>query len=198
MNDELSGQLGWKIPDYAQGALWLETESGLFRVEGETGLFALAAPTQALTLRWGNEAGPALAHLKWKADNLKWNGVVRLGGMVEALHLMELPAMETSIAVIHFTGRPLRSDALPYAPPKQRQKASYTPPDFLESLEEAVEDTTTTWLVGDDSPLFSLAQDALTNKLRLWVSGRLAEASSGWETLFALPLLLESVTLFAD
>lgn len=197
MNDELTGQLGRIIPEYAQTALWLETDSGAVQTEGETGLFQLDVPAPALTLRWGHKAGPALARLKWQIDTLNWDGAVRVGGMVEAIHLTALPALDTTIGVIHLTGRPLRMDAVAYPIASQRHTASYSPPDFLDSIVEDVEDSTTTWLVGDDSPLMSLAHDALTNNLRVWFTGQLAENDSGWEQMFALPLLLETVTLFA-
>lgn len=197
MNDELTGQLGGDIPEYAQSSLWLETESGVYQTEGESGLFELDASARMLTLRWGHESGPALAQLNWQIDNLQWNGVIQIGGMIEAIHLTDLPGMDTSIIVIHLTGRPLKAAAFPYASPAQRNTASYDSPDFLDSLVEDVDDTTTTWLVGDDSPLYALVHDAMLNNLRVWFTGQLAEDGSGWEKLFALPLLLETVTLFA-
>jgi hypothetical protein len=197
MNDELTGQLGSDLPLYAQSSLWLETESGVVQTEGESGLFELDAPARLLTLRWGHKTGPALAHLQWQIDNLNWDGNVRIGGMVEAIHLTELPGLETTIVVVHLSGRPLKASALPYGSPSQRNRMSYEPPDFLESLVEDVDETTTTWLVGDDSPLYGLVHDAMLNNLRVWFTGRLAEDGSGWDKLFALPLLLETVTLLA-
>jgi len=93
MNDELSGQLtsGWPLPGYAQGMLWLDTEAGTVQAEGAHGLFQLTAPSPLVTLRWGGEAGPALAQLRWRTDSLEWDGVVRIGGFVDALHLTEDP-----------------------------------------------------------------------------------------------------------
>jgi len=197
MNDELTGQLGWGIPEYAQNALWLETDSEVVQTEGELGLFQLKTPAEILTVRWGHEHGPLLARLRWQVDHLKWNREVTIGGMIEAIHLTTLPVLGTNIAIVHLTGRPVRPGLQPYALPEQRTTSDYQPPDFLDSLEEDLEDTTTTWLVSEDSPLISLAHDALTNNLRVWFGGQLADQDSGWERLFALPLLLETVTLFA-
>ncbi|HEX2622038.1 MAG TPA: hypothetical protein VHL11_17900 [Phototrophicaceae bacterium] len=201
MNDELTGQLAapdWQIPAYAQKALWLETDSGIYRTEGSQGLFQLDAPAQWVTVRWGHKAGPALVRLRWQPDSLDWDGTIRLGGMLDSLHLTGLAALEEVVAVLHLVGRPLQAEATPYPQPEDRQRAVYEPPDFLTSLADEIEDSGTTWLVSEDSPLMSLSHDALMNGLRVWFGGSLAEDNSGWEQFFALPLLLEEVTLFAN
>ena len=44
--------------------------------------------------------------------------------------------------------------------------------------------------------MLTLAQDALVSKLRVYCFGRLAEEDGGWHEHFALPILLEAMTLF--
>ena len=58
-------------------------------------------------------------------------------------------------------------------------------------------ETVTTWLVSEESSLASVAQEAMTSGLRLYFFGSLAEEAGGWHRRFALPLLLESATVFA-
>jgi hypothetical protein len=100
------------------------------------------------------------------------------------------------VAVLHFTGQPLRPDVQPYPDARQRNNPDthYAPPDFVSSLSDQTA-STTTWLIGVDSPLLTLAQDAMMNDLRVWFMGHLAAEGSGWEEQLALPLLLESITL---
>ncbi len=199
MNDELSGQLagpGWQIPDYAQRAIWLETESGVVRTEGPRGLFTLAAPAEWLTVRFGHAAGPALTRLRWHPDNLEWDGKARVAGVIEALHLTGRTVPGVTIGVLHLIGQPLSIAALPYPSPDERTGDVYHLPEVV-PLAGLIDETLTTWLVGEDSPLMGLVHDAFSNGVRVWFTGELAEEDSGWERFFALPLLLETVTLFA-
>jgi hypothetical protein len=196
MNDDRTGMLAtarWKIPAYAREMLWLDTESDAVQVEGERGLFQLDAPAEWLTLRWGHEKGPALARLRWRPDCLEWDGTVRLGGYVDSLHLTALPGIDEAIGVLHLGGQPLLPDTHFYTPAVQRTTASYEMPDFYGGLADDVPETYTSWLVGEDSPLLTMAQDAMLNKMRVWFSGRLG----GFDQHFALPLVLEAITLFA-
>jgi hypothetical protein len=198
MNDELSGQLtspGYRLPTYAQRHLWLEAEAGVAHLEGERGLFALPAPAERLILRYGHEAGAVLAALRWSADTLDWDGVVRLGGFVDALHMAEVAGFG-AVGLLFLGGQPLQPQALVGMPASRRAADEYAPPDYFGAVDDTVDETTTTWLVSEDSPLLTLAQDALMNRLRVWFTGRLAAHQSGWERHFALPLLLETVTLF--
>ncbi|MBC8099445.1 MAG: hypothetical protein H7Y11_08375 [Armatimonadetes bacterium] len=200
MNDELSGQLAsrtWQIPAYAQTSLWIETDAGVCRAEGARGDFTLPAPAEWVTVRWGHEAGPALAHLRWQPDALHWDGVIRVGGAIEALHLMGLPVMETNLVVMHVVGKPQEPGVTAFPAAQVRATDRYHAPDFIDALPSGLDETTTTWLIAEDSPLMSMTENAFLNGLRLWVSGQLAPDNSGWEALFALPLLLETVTLFA-
>ncbi len=201
MNDELSGQLaaqGWRIPRYAQNALYLDSDSGAAVVEGASGLFTLSAPSEKLVLRWGHADGPALAALKWAIDSLAWDGTVVLGGYVDAVHLMTVDEDEGEfVAVIHFGGQPLHPHTPLYTPAAQRRTASYARPDFYAWVDDTIVESSTTWLAAEDSPLLTLAQDAMLNKLRVVFIGRLMEDGSDWDKFLALPLKLESIVLVA-
>ncbi len=199
MNDELSAQLtsDWPVPSYARGMLWLESDTTApVRTEGEHGLFTLEAPSPLLTVRWGGAAGSTLAQLRWQADNLGWEGELKIGGLVDTLHITSVAGMEYPIAVLSVGGRPLAPGAAAYLPTAARGRVPYTYPNFDEGLSEA-EDSVTTWLAPDDSPLVALAQDALVSRLPVYCFGRLADEAYGWHSYFALPILLEALTLFA-
>ncbi len=200
MNDEMSGMLaisGWRIPRYAQNALYLESTAGTVATEGASGLFTLPAPSARLVLRWGHAQGPALASLRWMPDSLGWDGTVSIGGYVDALHLMALDAQErVFVAVIHFGGQPLMPNT-PLYPTAAQRKQPHERSDFYRWIDESVPESHTTWLVSEESPLLTLAQDAMLNKLRVVFTGRLADDNAQWDKLLALPLTLEAITLAA-
>ena len=201
MNDELTGQLvnrTWDIPRYAQSALWLVTDTESVQVEGSRGLFELTTPASKLHLRYGTADGPVLAVLPWQADTLEWNGTVKLGGYVDAVQLAELPRSEVTVSVLYLSGRPLKSGASTYPHARRRHDGNYDRLDFQQSINNKIDETTTTWLISDDSPLITLAQDSMLQGLPVWFSGRLADEGSHWEDHFALPLILESLLLFAN
>lgn len=197
MNDQLSGQLTktWSIPEYAREMLWLETDVGTVRAEGTQGLFTLPAPAEIVTIRWGGEAGPALAQLRWQVDSLHWDGAVRIGGFVDAMHLTDLPKMPEPVVVLTIGGQPLKPEITPFPDAARRRQIPYPPPDFFEGIADEIEEGITTWATFEGSAPLALAQDALVSKLRVFCFGHLAETA--WQDYFALPIVLESMTLFA-
>lgn len=202
MNDQLSGQLvdpqsGWKIPAYARGLLWLEGESGAVKAEGAQGLFTLAAPAQVLTLRWGGAQGPALAQLPWRVDSLEWDGSVRVGGYVDAMHITELDDLPAPVTILQVGGQPLKPGISAFATRASRKQVPYAVPSFFDGLADEVDESITTWMALEDSAALTLAQDALVSKLGVYLFGRLAEQDAGWHEHFALPVALEAMTLFA-
>jgi hypothetical protein len=214
MNDSLTGQLTdtWTIPPYARGMVWLETLDALVPAAGEKGLFTLPAPADLLTLRWGGGApdegegdthevgaGSALARLRWRADSLGWDGRVCVGGYIDAMHIAPIEGLDEPRALVVLTvgGMPLLPAAQPYLDASARRNVPYPFPAFREGMAEEVPETITTWLALDDNPVLTLAQDALVSKLRVYLFGRLADERAGWHKRFALPLVLESVTVFA-
>ena len=199
MNDDLAGQLtsDWLIPEYAQNRLWLDSESGSARCEGAYGLFELDAPAQHLTLRWNSEDGLALTQLNWQIDNLQWDGSVRLGGLVESVHLTEIKDVDFPMAIIAFSGQPLRPETRPYPNATYRDQAQFSPPDYLEGVDDTYEPMTVPLITFADSPLVAIAQDSLTQHVPLHIYGTLDNSDAGWHDYFALPIVWESVTIFA-
>lgn len=198
MNDETNGQLteNWTIPDYAQGMLWLETDDQFVQVVGEHGLFKLDYPAAHLLLHWGKDEGAVLRALTWRTDSLEWQGEISQGGHVEAIHISSLPGLDFEIALIPLWGKPLMANFKPYPTALQRSQMPYISQDFESGLLDECEDALTTWLVHAESPLVTLAQDAMMNDGNLCVWGRLAAEETGFHRHIALPLLLESATLF--
>lgn len=195
MNDTRSGQLTTQIaiPAFARSHLWLETYTGCVPLEGPQGLFTLAAPAEHLILRWGGAEGSVLASLRWQADSLGWNGQIRIGGMVEAIHMMSVPNLDVGLAVLIVEGQPLTPGTTPYPTATQRLQLPYRLPDFFEGIESEIDPTVTTWLVPEDSGLLAMAQDAMSNNLRLYLQGTL---NAAWRDFAAIPLALDAVTLF--
>ena len=197
MNDQLSGQLTstWIIPAYARDMLWLETDSGIVRLEGDHGLFTLAAPADLLTLRWGGEEGPALVQLRWQPDTLEWDGAVQIGGYVDAMHLTDLPKMPEPVVVLLVGGQPLKPGITPFPTANVRRQVPYPEPSFFDGVADEVPEGVTSWVSFEGSAPLALAQDALVSKMRVFCFGHLAETA--WQDYFALPLVLEGMTLFA-
>ena len=198
MNDELSAQLTADrvIPNYAQSALWLVTEHEAVQTEGAYGLFTLSVPARTLTLRWGGENGPILAALQWQVDNLGWDGVVRIGGYVDALHITELPLTNEPLMLVYMGGHPLKVVETGYHEAAKRQIVPYSAPNFNAALAQDMPETVSTWLIPERNVLNDTVQQAMLRNLHLHVFGRLADDASGWDEHFALPILLMAATLF--
>ena len=201
MVETLRGQLaapGWEIPRFARNLIWVEGTSGVgVWAKGECGLFSLAAASPWVILRWGGADGPVLAWLPWQEDTLGWDGAVGTGGYLDSMHVTEIPGLDFPIMVFCVAGQPLKHDWSPYPAAEVRADVPYTIPDFFGGLAVDTQETTTTWLVPEPSALVTIAQDALLNNLRLYCFGHLADDAGGWAKHFALPILLEAVTLFA-
>ncbi|QPC82679.1 hypothetical protein G4Y79_23840 [Phototrophicus methaneseepsis] len=199
MNDEQTAQLSskWTIPTYAQKMLWVESQSGSTQAEGENGLFTLDVPERVVTLRWGGEEGPLLTQLAWQPDNLDWDGSVRIGGMVDAIHMAAWPGLDMAIAIVHIGGQPLLPKTVPFQPATARQRMPYPEPDWFDGFDEETEFGYTTWLVSEESSLYMLLHDAMSSKLPVHVYGQLADEDQGWHPYIALPILLQAVTVFS-
>jgi hypothetical protein len=199
MNDELTGALcdDFEIPAYALNRLWLDTESGAVQCEGESGLFTLEAPAQVLTLRWNGADGIPLTQLAWQADNLQWGGTIRLGGIVEAIHLTEIEDVDMPMALIFFSAQALKPELSRYPDASQRKLSRIQPPQFLDGIDELQMPMTVPLITFAESPLVTIAQESLMQKNPLFVFGTLAEEEDEWHKHFALPIVWESVTVFA-
>jgi hypothetical protein len=199
MNDELNGQLAsrWRIPAYAQEMLWLETPSETVKAEGERGIFTLSTPASVLVVRWGGEDGPPLAQLRWQADSLDWDGAVRIGGYVDAMHITDALDLPDAVTILHLGGQPLKANSAPFPTYSQRKRVPYPVPSFHEGIADEVAEGVTTWVAFADSAVLVLAQDALVSKLPVYCYGSLADEDAGWHDRFALPIALDGMSLFA-
>jgi hypothetical protein len=198
MNDELTAQLaiyGYTLPDYARPHLRVVTEHDTVSVEGESGLFSLSVPAALLDVQFGVGEGPLLRRFRWQPDSLEWDGRVRIGGTVEAITVTEF--REVPIALLTVLGVPLIADAEAYIPATLRGTTNHAPPAFADGV-IAADERFTTWLAPESSPLVAMAENALNNRLNVWVGGRLAPSAAGWQNVAALPLLLETATVFAS
>src|SRR5215207_5226626 len=176
MNDELNGQLAsrWPIPAYARSLLWVETPAETVQAEGERGLFTLSTPADVLLVRWGGADGPPLVQLRWQVDSLGWEGAVRIGGYIDAMHVTELDGWPEAVTILQVGGQPLKSGLTPYPGRAQRSRAPYLTPGFHDGLVDDVDESVTTWISLADNSTLILAQDALVSKLPVHLYGTLA------------------------
>ncbi len=194
MNDELNGQLcdRWQIPSYAQGNLYVATPTESVRVEGEQGFFTLSSPSPFVTVRWGAPDGVGLMQLRWRADSLGWAGSVRVGGMIDAIHLMGADT-EQPLGIVYFSGQVLLPNTTPHPMTPQRLPMK---PNFWSGIDANELITVTTWVLDYDSPLFTIAQDAMSNKLNCFFFGRLYDDEEMGNRRSPMPFGLDEVTLF--
>lgn len=199
MNDHLAGQLtsDWRIPNYAQNRLWLDSDASSAQCDGTHGLFELDAPAQVVTVRWNGDDGVYLTQLNWQIDTLGWDGSVRLAGLVEAVHLTQLPQVDFPLAIVTISAQPLLPHTKPYPDATQRDLIRFVLPDYLAGVDDTLEPLATPLLTFADSPLVAIAQDALVQKHPLHIYGTLDDSDSHWHDFFALPIIWESVTVFA-
>jgi hypothetical protein len=201
----------YRIPEYARTSLFVRLPDGRNApVAGEHGQFTAVPvstdPDDVVTVYFGDPDTPdqasALTTLpasRLGTGTLAWDGQVRTGGYIDALHLMALPALEQELAVLTAGTQPVDA-AQEYVLPPYPHIARASPAAYAQRFEAAVRDmpeTPTFWLVPGDSGLTALAQDALVSKLRVLLSGRLAPDARGWHTWFPLPLALDGMTVFA-
>lgn len=161
MNDSLTAQLtsDYKIPTYAQDRLWLDSESGSAKCEGENGLFQLETPAPILTLRWNGDDGLPFTQFVWQADTLAWDGSIRLGGIVEAVHLTHLPDIEYPLAIVFLSAQALRPDCRPFPDASLRMLSRFPDADYLNGVDDEQDPLTVPLLTFADSPLVPIAQN---------------------------------------
>lgn len=187
----------WQLPDYAIQQIWLSTSRGeIGAVSGERGEFSTSLTPDTVTVKWGGQDGAPLTQLRWDDGTLDWDGSVRLGGFVTSMHVTQLPAFDFAIAILTMEAYPLKPEIIPYLSAEYRKKTPFPAPDFLDGVDDEVNEGVTTWIAEYDNPLVGLMQDAMNQDTRLYAFGRLPDADQNWDKLFAMPILLEAVTTF--
>ncbi len=179
----------WTIPAYAQGNLWLTDGDSGVQTQGPQGHFSYQGEANVLVVRWGASNGPGLVQLDRQVKTLGWDGTVGIGGYIDAMHMRMFG--DEAVNLLYVGGQPLMQ------PHPSVELSDFTAPDFHKGLVHAVADGVTTWLTLHESPLAATAHDAMLNGLRIYAYGRLADDDSGWGSMFALPLVLEAITIFA-
>jgi hypothetical protein len=158
-------------------------------------------PHHLVSLGWGEALAPLLTCLPWPEDwaererlDLCWDHRAAQIGFVEQMHCLEVGTLP--VAVLELAGYPLpftyrRLPPLPL--PASGDRHGLHTDRRLDDAEEQI----TYFLVGAESPLASIAQDALVSQLRVVAVGSLGRQSASWHDLVNLPLVLEELTLIA-
>ena len=178
----LTGQMlgaGYALPAWAQGRLYMAQR------DDDAG--------PVIAIGWGEALDPPLVELPRREGMLpRWDGTVSLSGYIEQLHLLEWGGLP--LAVLELVGRPVPAGyrRLPPLPlPGLGDRHSERPPAETDGWPEYVY-----YLLADvESPLMSLAQDALVSSLRVVAVTGLGAQDAYWHELVNLPLVLDSLTL---
>ena len=184
----------WQLPIYAQPYITVNTSAQQqLPVDGEQGTFDIENAPDSVTVSWGTAP---LTQLAWQDQSLNWDGSVRLGGFVTAIHFRNMANLDMELAIMTVEAYPLKPDVKPYLSAKDRAQVPYQPADFLDGIDDGLPEGVTTWLADIESPLVGLMQDAMNQGHRVYAFGQLASEEQGWHHVFALPILLEAVTSF--
>jgi hypothetical protein len=186
----------WQIPSYAQPHIHIESSTGQgIALSGNVIDHNGMTEFKPITVYWGKQNAP-LTQLTLKQDTYGWGGDVRLGGFVTAIHFRYMEQLDIELAIMMMEAYPLKPTVRPYLSASDRASLPYSPPDFLDGIDDDVPEGVTMWLAEIDSPLVGLMQDAMNQGHRVYAFGHLADEEQGWHHIFALPILLEAVTTF--
>jgi hypothetical protein len=184
----------WALPSYAQPHITVNTQQQQqLHVNDAQGNITLNHTPDVITVAWHRAP---LTQLQWGTTPHYWDGSVRLGGFVTAIHFTHIAEFEVDLAIMTVEAYPLKPTTQPYQSAANRAQAPYAPTDCLDGIDDTQPEGVTTWIADIDSPLVGLMQDAMNQAHRIYVFGQLADEEQGWHHLFALPILLESVTTF--
>lgn len=197
MTVQISLCQAWSLPAYAQPYIhMMPSVNQTIPVIGNKGQFELDIVPDNVTICWG-ERGAPLRQLAWTDnDSLDWDGQVQVGGFVTAIHFAYMEQLDMELAIMSVEAYPLKPHVTPYLPAQARDTLPYSPPDFLDGVDDSHSEGVTTWIAEVDSPLVGLMQDAMNQGHRIYTFGQLASEEQGWHHIFALPILLEAVTTF--
>lgn len=188
----------YRLPHYAQGAIWATTVTEAAPVDGAEGTIALAAPDRHLILRWQAQDGPALVSLVWQGETPAWEGSVRVGGYADAIHLCALPNTGEYVHMLYLGGQPLQYRPSSLSRAHNHLNLLGRSPDFHHRMALDLSETVTTWLIPQNSPLAQQITTAMLSNARMHLFGRLAEDNHPYADYFMMPLILEAVTLFSS
>ena len=186
----------WEIPSYVQNHLWVETETEVAQSTGMHGHISTTTSPNILLLRWGSATGAPLNQFSYQQGMVDWRGEVRLAGDPDSIHALELADLDITLAIILFSGQPLQAHTQPYPPASERAALETYETDYWHGVNSDIPAGLTSWIADAESPLVSLLQEAMMNRHQVYVFGRLAPEHLGYHYRFALPILLEAVTVF--
>lgn len=163
-------------------------------------MFVASAEAEHVLLRWGSGSGPILAAFprRGEADSVadpddllaRWDGVVRVGGFVERLHLLTFGDVE--LAVIEIVGGAQPVDHRSLASLDDMRASNFEFPALHEPIGAHLPYP---FVLEAESSFFALAQDALVAGLAVDAAGRLAADDQALHDVCGLPLLMTGLTI---
>jgi hypothetical protein len=182
------------LPTYAHDMLWLKPERGNPIQIANDGTFEIT-PALKMELCWGHPEGAVLT--SWRQPPippyvLEWDGIIRLGGFVERIHVFELD--ELPLMIVELVG-----GAYPHVKPELPSLEQLKQGAFSR-VEEHDPSHDRHWyslLLPLDSPFADFMHHTLVHGTAVDCTAVLGEEEGGWHEIVGLPLLLESVTLLA-
>ncbi len=156
-------------------------------------------PRQVVSVGWGDSLDPILAELSWPTDYgpataLGWRGEVSLIGYVEQLHAQEMGELGLAVLELAAHVTPITYRRLPPLPlPGLGDRHGLHVDRPLEDRPEQVYYA----LAEVESPLVTLAQDALISNLKVVCVASLGEDEGRWDEVVNVPLLVEGISLLA-
>ncbi len=156
------------------------------------------APQHVVSVGWGQARDPVLANLPWPADwaarkrlNLAWDGQVTLIGHVEQIHYQEAGGLLLAALELSGYAAPITYRRLPPLPASSADRHGL---DADRRLDDAPEQVAYV-LLDAESPLATVALDALVSSLRVVCVASLGPQEGGWHAVVDLPLLLDALTI---
>jgi hypothetical protein len=176
------------LPHYAQDMLWLTGKSFQMQIPNVASVDLSKFTDQLpLVLRWGTAEGSPLQRWHTMSSQMTWDGELRIGGFVEATHILMHQHME--LMVIEVQGNPLDTDFIRLPSMQDLRNAPFERSLFVEA--DAIH--WYSFLLPLDSPLSDFAHHALVNGQAADFYGRFAD---GFQNVVGMPILLESMTLY--
>jgi|GEM_PF-3935178 len=156
------------------------------------------APQHVVSVGWGQSRDPVLANLPWPADwaarkrlDLGWDGQVTLIGHVEQIHYQEAGGLLLAVLELSGYAAPVTYCRLPPLPASGKDRHGL---DADRRLDDAPEQVAYV-LLDAESPLATVALDALVSSLRVVCIAGLGPQEGDWHAVVTLPLLLEALTI---